>query len=323
MTDQATSADALERPGSEEVPDSGVSTVPDERLQQGADILRQLLARARDGAVSTQALRKEFDARGIAEAQELIARLKSLEHNPERGQTWHHIGRSFLTESRFKDAQRSQEVEARQAEAADEVSDADEDGAAEDDAEAVAPRERKKRRREEARLGAYILPLLEELYDDEASPDTYVFDVHSVRGGSDFENVDLLAIHWRSSKCVDVVTVEVKLKFTAFLVQQARNYTRFSERVWIALPVDATTAKDAALELRARDQLLFEHVVDVGIGILACHKGRGGAYDVFPIHWPQRNEVDPRAREDFVKRYRVQFEEAGVIAPIARSYPRL
>jgi hypothetical protein len=77
------------------------------------------------------------------------------------------------------------------------------------------------------------------------------------------------------------------------------------------------------MELRARDQLLFEHVIETGLGILACHKGRGGAYDVFPIHWPQRNVVDPRAKEDLVKRYRPQFEEAGVVPPIARSYPRL
>jgi hypothetical protein len=311
-----------ENPIPEEQADSGV-VIADDRLDLAAEVLRQMLVRARDGAVSTQALRKELDGRGIQEPQELIARLKSVPYNPANGHSWYHIGRSFLTEAKFKDAQRSQEVEARQAEVANEAADAEEDTESEEEQDTAAPRERKKRRREEGRLGAYIVPILEEIYDDEASPETYVFDVHSTRGGSDFENVDLLAMHWRSPKCVDVITVEVKLKFTAFLVQQARNYTRFSERVWIALPVDATTAKDAATELRARDQLLFEHVVETGIGILACHKGRGGAYDVFPIQWPQRNIVDPRAKEDLIRRYRPQFEEAGVVPPVARSYPRL
>lgn len=301
-----------------------------ERMRMGAQVLRDMLARARDGAVSTQALRRELEARGMSDAQELIARLKSVDHTSQSSAgndqgCWYHFGRSFLTAAKYGEAQRIQEVEATQAESADEVGDVQDssEGAAEDEVDTVLPRERKKRRREEGRLGAYIVPVLEELYDDESSPDTYVFDVHSLRGGSDFENVDLLAVHWRSPKSIDIVTVEVKLKFTGFLVQQARNYTRFSERVWIALPVDATNSKDAAVELRSQDQLLFDHVVDSGMGILACHRGRGGAYDVFPIHWPRRNIVDPREREVLIARYRQQFEDSGVVAPMARSYPRL
>jgi len=296
------------------------------RMAVAAEVLREMLARAREGAVSTQAIRKELEARNIPEPLELIAKLKIFDHAAAgNGQLpWYHLGRSFLTEAKYREAQRSQEEEAKQAEAADEAAtDAQTtEEVAEEEAEAQ-PRERKKRRREEARLGAYIVPALEELYDDEASPDSYVFDVHSARGGNDFENVDLLAIHWRSPKAIDVITVEVKLKFTAFLVQQARNYTRFSERVWIALPVDATTSRDAAMELRAQDQLLFEHVIEAGLGILACHRGRGGAYDVFPIHWPRRNIVDAREREELIKRYRPQFEESGVIPPASRSYPKL
>lgn len=297
------------------------------RLAVGAEVLREMLARSREGVVSTQSVRKELEARNIPEALELIARLKIYDHagSGDGQPRWYHLGRSFLTEAKYHEAQRSQEEGAKQAEAADEAAAETSvaDDTADDEAEIAAPRERKKRRREEARLGAYIVPVLEELYDDEASPDNYVFDVHAARGGNDFENVDLLAIHWRSPKAIDIVTVEVKLKFTAFLVQQARNYTRFSERVWIALPVDATTSRDAATELRAQDQLLFEHVVEVGLGILGCHRGRGGAYDVFPIHWPRRNAVDPREREEFVRRYRPQFEESGVIPPVVRSYPKL
>lgn len=308
---------------------NGSSQQEPDRILIGAQILRELLARAREGTVSTQALRKELEARGLPDAQEMIARLKAFDCTtaPENGDhlRWYHFGRSFYTEAKYREAQRAQDADAAQAAAADDQgAEADEaEEALEEEAETAAPRERRKRRREEARLGTYILPVLEELYDDEASPEVYVFDVHSVRGGNDFENVDLLAIHWRSNKVIDLVTVEVKLKFTAFLVQQARNYTRFSERVWIALPVDATTANTAAIELRARDQLLFEHIIDVGLGILGCHRGRGGAYEVFPIQWPRRNVVDPREREEFIKRYRVQFEESGVIPPAARSYPKL
>jgi hypothetical protein len=194
--------------------DSGVSSSSEERVSLAADVLRQLLIRAREGAVSTQALRKELEARSIPEPQELIAKLKSLEFSVERGHTWYHIGRSFLTESKYREARRTQEVEARQAEVADVAADDLEDS--DDEQEIAVPRERKKRRREEGRLGAYIVPFLEEIYDDEASPDTYVFDVHSTRGGTDFENVDLLAMHWRSAKCVDVISVEVKLRFTGF-----------------------------------------------------------------------------------------------------------
>jgi hypothetical protein len=294
----------------------------------GAQILREMLARARDGAISTQSLRKELDGRNVADPQELIARLRALEPGDQPGgpeqSRWFHLGRSFYTEAKYREAQRAQDALAAEASAADAVADpVTSEEEAEEETDTAAPRERRKRRSEEARLGTYIVRTLEEIYDDEASPEKYVFDVHSLRGGSDFENVDLLAVHWRSPKVIDIVTVEVKLKFTAFLVQQARNYTRFSERVWIAMPVDATTAHAAAMELRGQDHLLFEHVVEVGLGILGCHRGRGNSYNVFPVHWPRRNQVDPREREELVKRYRNEFEESGVIPPATRSYPRL
>jgi hypothetical protein len=75
-----------------------------------------------------------------------------------------------LTESKFTEVQRTQEVEARQAEVANEVAGDDDEPDSEEEPEIAAPRERKKRRREEGRLGAYIVPFLEEIYDDEASP---------------------------------------------------------------------------------------------------------------------------------------------------------
>lgn len=111
----------------------------DERLALGAEVLRQLLARARDGSVSTQALRKELDARAIAEPQELIARLESVERNVDRGYTWYHIGRSFLTESKYREAQRTREVEARRAEVAYEVAGDEDDADSEQEQEVSAP----------------------------------------------------------------------------------------------------------------------------------------------------------------------------------------
>ena len=293
------------------------------RLKQGIQILGDLLAKAEGGVVSTKILRKELEAKEISAPKELIAQLKAYE---PRGDTasgdskFRHFGRSFYTKQKYDEEQKKREEDAAQAAAA---GGNDEDDAASDEAQAGTAPERVERRHEEARLGTYVRPVLEEIYDDDASPDEYVFDVHSLRGGNGFENVDLLAVHWRSPALIEIVTVEVKLKFTSALVQQARNYTRFSERVWIALRVAAASTLDAALELQAHDPLLFEHVVDIGLGILGCHRGpgRGGSYDVFPIHWPRKNSIDPLARAEFVRRYRTQLERGRAAAPPARSYP--
>ena len=144
----------------------------------------------------------------------------------------------------------------------------------------------------------------------------YVFDVHHDRAGSDYENVNVLAIHWRSSKVAELISVEVKLDFTARLVQQARNYGRFSDRVWIAAPLLAEAA-DASAALRDFDPQLFEHVVEAGLGILACRRRPGRSYEVLPVHWPRRLAPDPVEKEGFLERYRPHFEQAAVLAPRA------
>jgi hypothetical protein len=286
------------------------------------EVLTELLKKF-EGTVSTRAVRGALESRGIPEARELVARLKSVDFDardaPSVAMRWYHFGRSFLTEENYRQAQKSQEVEAGKAEEegeAERVTD-------EEPGEEVSIPEKRKRRAEERRLTTYIVPILVELYDADLSPETYVFDVQSEKSGGDFENVDLLAVHWRSAQIVDLVTVEVKLRFTSLLVQQACNYCRFSDRVWIALPVKATIAKDAAAELRAAEPLLFDHVVNVGLGILACHKGAGKAYDVFPIHWPRRNVVDPLERERFLERYRTHFEKGGVVPAESKRFPRV
>jgi hypothetical protein len=48
----------------------------------------------------------------------------------------------------------------------------------------------------------------------------------------------------------------VKLDFTAQLIQQARNYGRFADRVWLAVPVLAEAA-EASTALRDFDPMLY------------------------------------------------------------------
>ena len=125
---------------------------------------------------------------------------------------------------------------------------------------------------------------------------------------------------------VELVTVEVKTDFTPPLVQQASSYKRFSDRVWIAvpIPVPGVDPADAAEAIRDHDRLLFDHVVDLGLGILACRRERGSAYRVFPVHWPRKLEPYPVEREAFLERYRAHLEEAQVLRPVSGArYPAI
>jgi hypothetical protein len=227
---------------------------------------------------------------------------------------FYHRGRSFFSEEAYQAAEAKTEAAAQVA---------GETAPGTEGEEAPTPRAREYRQ-EEARLVTYVREQLETICGSDFGPDAdIVFDVHNQRPGNDFENVDVIAVHWRSDEVVDIVTVEVKLEFTSRLVQQANNYRRFSNRVWIAVPVSATSG-EAAAELRETDPLLFDYVVDLGIGILGCRRGRGRAYEVVPIHWPRLQRPDPIERDAFLDRYRTVFEDAGVVAPRSRqSYPRL
>jgi len=145
-------------------------------------------------------------------------------------------------------------------------------------------------------------PRWEDLYaSDSISADTnFVFDVHSHRKGSSFENTDLIAIHWRSREVYELITVEVKLEFSAQVVQQALSYTRFSHRAWVAVPVET----DSHWELRERNPTLFEYAISRGLGILACRRRKGRRYEVFAVHWPLRHTLDPLEADEFLERYR-------------------
>jgi hypothetical protein len=272
------------------------------------------------GCVSSRALRQALEQKNVANPRELVVRLRYFDFNapvedafPKPSFRWHCHGKSFYSEDRFAKIQQQQDVKAASAEqAVTAVEEPEED----DDSSPAAPTERRRSRQEERRLGTYVVSALENLYQSDYAPEDapYVFDVHNDRAGNEFENVDVVASHWRSSRVVELISVEVKLEFTARLVQQARNYGRFSDRVWLAAPVLAEAA-DASTALRDFDPNLFEHVVDAGLGILACRRRPGRSYEIVPIHWPRRLNPDAVEKDLFLERYRKHFERAGVLAP--------
>ncbi len=281
-----------------------------------------LMLDSHDGCVSSKALRKELARKGITDARSLVVKMKVFDLDaepdpdmPKPDFRFHHHGRSFYSEDKYR--RKEAETDA----AADSASSAE---PSIEDEEEIATTVGRTNRQEEARLVTYVVSALEEWYSSDCGPEVLVsFDVHNQRAGTDFENVDAIAIHWRSDEVVDLVAVEVKLHFTSKLVQQANNYRRFSNRVWIAVPVEAQL-QDAAYELRETDPLLFDYVVDQGIGVLACRRRQGGAYSVAPVHWPRLFHPDPVERDAFIERYRSLFEDAAVIAPTASaSFPRL
>jgi len=280
-------------------------------------VLRELLE-ANDGVVSSTALRRELEGtHSIPNARDLVIELEFFnpEASVERGIPtpsfkFHHLGRSFFSEQKYaEELQKQQEQATKQADvASNEVSATEPD----------EPSPTRTNRQEEARLVTYVKGALEDLYSSEANSEenSYVFDVHSHRKGGTFENTDLIAVHWRSDRVCDLVTVEVKLEFISQVVQQALSYTRFSHRVWLAVPVDT----DSHSELQ-KNPALFEYAISQGLGILACRKRKGRSYEVSPIHWPLRNSVDPLEEEEFLERYRPEFEEAGVVEPKGRKRP--
>jgi len=284
--------------------------------ETGFRVLGDLL-NSRNGCVSTRALRNELEKNGVTDARDLCVALQffDFESSSERTITppqfrFYHLGRSFYSKEKYDQELKKLEREA--------------DHAGRDAERAVAEEVPSPRtnRQEEARLVTYVKGALEELYySSDTTPEdkNYVFDVHSARAGSSFENVDLLAVHWRSRKVCDLVTVEVKLEFSAQVVHQALNYTRFSHRAWIAVPVET----DENSELRERNPALFEYAISHGLGILACRRRQGGRYDVFPIHWPLRHQPLLLEEEEFLERYRNEFEEAGALEPRERNlFPR-
>jgi hypothetical protein len=282
-------------------------------------VLGTLLAN-NNGCVSSTALRRELEHKGVTDARALVVELKF--YNPESGRErgipvpdfrFRHLGRSFYSEEKY-DQELKKQNEATIKEADD----------ASRQVSVAAPEEftiSRTNRQDEARLVAYVKSALEELYSTDATPEDspFVFDVHSARKGTSFENVDVIAVHWRSSSVCELITVEVKLEFSPQAVQQALNYARFSHRAWIAVQAET----DSNSYLRELDPNLFEYVISRGLGILACRRRQGRSYEVFPVHWPLRNQPGSLEKEEFVERYREQFEAAGVIEREKKPLPRL
>ncbi len=285
-------------------------------LGKAREILLDML-RQHEGCVSTRVLRRHFQAKGIRNVTEMIAKLKFYEPSdtgPGDEARHYHRGRSFYSEEAFRQLEENTRV------AAD--AEAEEAESETLDVKIVAPT--REYRQDEARLVTYVKGRLDDVYATEFGPECeYVFDVHNDRAGSGYENVDLVAVHWRSDEIIELVTVEVKLDFNVKLVQQAANYIRFSDRVWIAMPVAAQLV-DAAAELRELDPLLFEHIVELGMGILACRRGRGGSFEVVPVHWPRLQNPARLEKARFLERHRGIFEEACIVAPReSQRYPKM
>lgn len=260
----------------------------------GVETLRAAL-QANSGCVSSLALRQALESKGVPDARDVVVQLKFYDFAspPDDGREapgfrWYTHAKSFLSEERFEGFKRQQEAEVARVASSEVV--AAELAEAEAVADERAPAtERRKIRQEEARLGTYVASALENIYQSDAAPEDaeYVFDVHKERPGAEFENVDVLAVHWRSESYIELVAIEVKLDFTARLVQQARNYARFAERVWVAVPITAY-ASDAAAAIREYDRLLFEHVIEIGLGVLACRRRPGKIDEIMAVHWPKK-----------------------------------
>ncbi|HEX3696909.1 MAG TPA: hypothetical protein VH374_16140 [Polyangia bacterium] len=293
------------------------------------ELLGQMFQRS-DGCVSSLALRKELERKGIGDARQLVSGLKFFDFDapaddarPRPPLAWKHHGKSFYTEEAFR-----HQIKQRESEAENAANLAEKIAVETVEKEAQGGEEvrvRRKARQEEARLVPFVVDALSDLYASEFAGENHevAFDVHSERPGNEFENVDAIAVHWRSADVVDLTCVEVKLDFNARAVQQAHNYTRFADRVWIAVPVQAQLGQ-AAVELREKDPRLFEYVIASGIGILGCRRARGRVYEVFALQWPRRCTPDPVERDAFIERHHGTFEDAGAVAPRARTrLPRL
>lgn len=279
---------------------------------EARQLLIQLLEK-NNGCVSTTGLRRELERRGLENVGSLISRLRFYEPSEDESNElmFHHHGRSFYTEETYK------EIENKTAQAAEESV------TVEAETEDEEEHEKPKYRQDESRLCSYVRETLSDIYASDFGPDDaeYAFDVHKRRPGSNYENVDLIAADWRSNSIVELVAVEVKLDFTSKLIQQANNYARFADRVWIAVLIEGRLA-DAAALLRDYDALLFDYSVELGLGILACRRGRGNSYEIAPVQWPRQYNVSRVEREEFIERFREVFEEARVIKPQEQvAYP--
>lgn len=285
---------------------------PDQILHgQAESLLLELLDQS--GKVSVKAFKQKLASQITDETistktsiDSIVVRLKYTNNTDQSQSNWKHHGRSFYTIHEYEQQVLDKvDTDAREAENS---------ANSKDEPEVIESESQKRvRSQKEARLGRYIVDALDNIYYSDYTPDEtdIAFDVHKQNSGGKFENVDAIAVDWVRPDLVEIVTVEVKLKFNAELVQQASNYRRFSHRVWIAVPIEGSIA-DSCSYLRGEDRRLFECVLDMGIGILACRMRQGGRYEVAPVHWPQRQNPNRYEKVEFLQRYHDIFVNASI-----------
>ncbi len=176
-------------------------------FRTAAETLLKKLANG-GGEVSSSAFRKELQDNELvrqaqdtedpkAFAKDLVLLLKAYEPKdfPEYEKPpaeWRYLGRSFLSVERFNS--RIQATESAI------ISENRETAVSAENEVPATPEERRQNKQEEARLGGYVSGALEEIYATDSVPENaaFCFDVHSNRGGGDYENIDELAVHWRT-----------------------------------------------------------------------------------------------------------------------------
>jgi hypothetical protein len=168
----------------------------------GTQVLRDLLQQS-GGIVSSLALRHALEQRKIPDARRLVVSLKYFDFDapaedgrPKPAFRWYSHARSFYSEEQFAKLKTAQEQQATTAEQSEAVTAPEVE--TEDEEQDVPPKERRRSRQEERRLGTYVVSALESIYQSDHTPEdtAYVFDVHNERAGSEFENVDVMAAHW-------------------------------------------------------------------------------------------------------------------------------
>lgn len=141
----------------------------------------------------------------MKEARDVVVQLKfydftngGADQRPVPSFRWFTHSKSFYSEERFAAFKQKEEVKVEKAAQAEAIAD---DATTSKEEEVAPPSERKKIRQEEARLGTYVASALENIYQSDWMPEDaeYVFDVHKERPGREYENVDVLALHWRSA----------------------------------------------------------------------------------------------------------------------------
>jgi hypothetical protein len=278
-------------------------------VKQVSDLLKQ-----GNGVVSTRRVKEVFSSepeflnfeQGGLDG--LISQLKVVdwENYPQNTTRFHHQGRSFYSQEKYAEEQKAQQSESP-------------DLCLTLSPGALQPQPQlREYTQAEQRIVESVCDALRTIYGTEYGPEAdYVFDVHNNRGGDQYENVDVLALDWRSDSHVELIAVEAKTSFNVQVVHQATHYMRFADRSWIAVKIDGELQK-ASSELRGENPSLFDYVLKLGIGILACKRRRGNnaRYEVLPIHWPSTSKWDPFERRRFIERYQEQLQSAKALPPI-------